>query len=61
MVEAAGVEPASEIAVSRESPCCVRFDWIRSEALKNGQDAPETSPMILWLQHGPSRNHQPTE
>ena len=26
MVEAAGVEPASEIAVSRESPCCVRFD-----------------------------------
>jgi hypothetical protein len=26
LVEAAGVEPASEIAVSRESPCCVRFD-----------------------------------
>ena len=25
LVEAAGVEPASEIAVSRESPCCVRF------------------------------------
>jgi len=26
LVEAAGVEPASEIVVSRESPCCVRFD-----------------------------------
>ena len=25
LVEAAGVEPASEIAVSREIPCCVRF------------------------------------
>ncbi len=28
---------------------------------QNGQDALEASPMILWLQHGPSRNHQPTE
>ena len=46
LVEAAGVEPASEIAVSRESPCCVRFDWVRSTTLKNGQDAPEASPMI---------------
>ncbi len=26
---------------------------------QNGQDAPEASPMILWLQHGPSRSHQP--
>jgi len=34
LVEAAGVEPASEIAVSRESPCCVRFDWIRSRRLR---------------------------
>ena len=25
MVEAAGVEPASEIAVSQECPCSVRF------------------------------------
>jgi len=25
MVEAAGVEPASEIAVSQESPCSVQF------------------------------------
>jgi len=47
MVEAAGVEPASEIAVGRESPCCVRFDWVRSAALKNGQDALQTSPIDL--------------
>jgi len=34
MVEAAGVEPASEIAVSRETPCVVafrRFRNVRSE------------------------------
>ena len=37
--------------------CPIRFGSL--PALKNGQDAPETSPMILWLQHGPSRNHQP--
>ena len=30
LVEAAGVEPASEIAVSQESPCCVRFLLIHS-------------------------------
>jgi len=46
MVEAAGVEPASEIAVSRENPCCVRFDWVSLATLKNGQDAPKTSPII---------------
>src|SRR5579862_282737 len=28
---------------------------------QNGQDAQKASPMILWLQHGPSRSHQPTE
>ena len=26
---------------------------------QNGQDAPKASPMISWLQHGPSCNHQP--
>jgi len=30
MVEAAGVEPASEIAVSRENPCSVRFRGFHS-------------------------------
>jgi len=28
---------------------------------QNGQDAHEASPMILRLQHGPSRNRQPAE
>jgi hypothetical protein len=27
MVEAAGVEPASEITSSKETPCVVAFDW----------------------------------
>jgi len=34
LVEAAGVEPASEIVVSQETPCSVRFrrfHFIRSE------------------------------
>jgi len=30
MVEAAGVEPASEIAVSQECSCFARFLWFRS-------------------------------
>jgi len=48
-VEAAGVEPASEIAVSRESPCCARFDLGSLATLKNGQDAAQTSPIDLAL------------
>jgi hypothetical protein len=34
MVEAAGVEPASEIAVSQESPCCVRFRMFSPHTLR---------------------------
>jgi len=34
MVEAAGVEPASEIAVSQESPCSVRFRMFSPPALR---------------------------
>ena len=34
MVEAAGVEPASEIAVSQESPCFVRFRLVSRPALR---------------------------
>jgi len=34
MVEAAGVEPASEIAVSQESPCSVRFRMFSPAALR---------------------------
>jgi hypothetical protein len=34
MVEAAGVEPASEIAVSRENPCSVQFRMFSLQALR---------------------------
>ena len=34
LVEAAGVEPASEIAVSRENPCSVRFRMFSPQALR---------------------------
>ena len=34
MVEAAGVEPASEIAVSQESSCFVRFRMFSPHALR---------------------------
>jgi hypothetical protein len=34
LVEAAGVEPASEIAVSQESPCSVRFRMFSPHALR---------------------------
>jgi len=33
-VEAAGVEPASEIAVSRENPCSVRFRMFLPQTLR---------------------------
>ena len=34
MVEAAGVEPASEIVVSQEIPCCVRFRMFSPHTLR---------------------------
>ena len=34
LVEAAGVEPASEIAVSQENPCSVRFRMFSPHALR---------------------------
>jgi len=34
LVEAAGVEPASEIAVSQESPCSVRFRMFSPQTLR---------------------------
>ncbi len=46
MVEAAGVEPASEIAVSQESPCCVRFLLDSLPALRTDKMRQEASPMI---------------
>ena len=47
MVEAAGVEPASEIAVSQECSCFVRFHFGFAWDAQSGQDAPETSPIDL--------------
>ena len=47
MVEAAGVEPASEIAVSQESSCFVRFLFGFAPDAQNGQDAAEASPIDL--------------
>jgi len=35
MVEAAGVEPASEIVVNRETPCSVAFIWISRTVLRS--------------------------
>ena len=58
LVEAAGVEPASEIVVSQETPCSVRSAGFTPGA-QNGQDAQEASPMISRLEHGPSTNRQP--
>ena len=58
MVEAAGVEPASEIVVNRETPCLVQFRKFAFSA-QNGQETLEASPMILSLPHGPSGNNQP--
>jgi len=34
LVEAAGVEPASEIVVSQEIPCCVRFRMFSPHTLR---------------------------
>ncbi len=34
LVEAAGVEPASEIDVSRENPCSVRFRMVSPQTLR---------------------------
>ena len=34
LVEAAGVEPASEIAVSREDPCSVQFRMFSPQTLR---------------------------
>ena len=47
MVEAAGVEPASEIVVSQECSCFVRFLFGFARDAQNGQDAPKTSPIDL--------------
>jgi len=60
LVEAAGVEPASEIAVSRESPCCVRFRMFSPHTLRTDK---MRMKLVRWSRvkrHGPSRSRQPT-
>jgi hypothetical protein len=58
MVEAAGVEPASEIHVSKETPCVVDSKGFALHA-QNRQDACSTSPMISSLRLGPRLRNQP--
>ncbi len=43
MVEAAGVEPASETANNREHSCFSRIIFVSSPALRTGEDATVTS------------------
>ena len=47
MVEAAGVEPASETANSRELSCFSRVHLISSRALRTGEDVRVTSLIDL--------------
>jgi hypothetical protein len=58
MVEAAGVEPASEIHVSKETPCVVDSGDFALRA-QNRQDARNASPMISSLRLGPRPRNQP--
>ena len=61
LVEAAGVEPASEIAVSQESPCSVRFRMFSPPALRTDKMRRKLVRLISLLPPGPSRSSQPTE
>ena len=47
MVEAAGVEPASEKTVNRELSCFSTFIFVSSVTLGTGEDAPPTSLIDL--------------
>ena len=49
VVEAAGVEPASETTNSREHSCFSRFLFVSSAALRTGEDATPTSLIDLAL------------
>ena len=61
LVEAAGVEPASEITVSRECPCSVRFRMFSPGGLRTDKMADKLVRLISLLPPGPSRSSQPTE
>jgi hypothetical protein len=47
MVEAAGVEPASETTFNRELSCFFQFIFVSSSALRTDQDATTTSLINL--------------
>ena len=47
MVEAAGVEPASETTVNRELSCFFRIIFVSSSALRTDEDATTTSLIDL--------------
>ena len=49
MVEAAGVEPASEKTVNRELSCFSTFIFVSSASLRTGKDAKPTSLIDLAL------------
>jgi hypothetical protein len=49
MVEAAGVEPASENTVNRELSCFSAFIFVSSASLRTGEDAKPTSLIDLAL------------
>ena len=49
MVEAAGVEPASEKTSNRELSCFFRFIFVSSSALRTDEDAPATSLIDLAI------------
>jgi hypothetical protein len=49
MVEAAGVEPASETTFNREHSCFSRFIFVSSPALRTGEDATATSLIDLVI------------
>ena len=47
LVEAAGVEPASETTFNREHSCFSAFDFVSSSTLGTGEDAATTSLIDL--------------
>jgi len=49
LVEAAGVEPASEKANNREHSCFFRFIFVSSSTLRTDEDAPTTSLIDLVI------------
>jgi hypothetical protein len=49
MVEAAGVEPASETTFNREHSCFSTFLFVSSSTLRTGEDAATTSLIDLVI------------